>query len=358
MGGSNSKIEKAWDIKTKWFHEYVKTNLLTPTPDDATKNTFTGKTIAITGCTSGTGYVLAETCVKNGVGTLIMLNRSSERSDSAQQKLQDIATESKSTSSIDSIPCDLQDFTSVRSAIDTIKSKYDSIDVLCNNGGVMALEDVATKDGYDVQMQTNHLSHFLLTKELFPLLKKAVELRGEARVINHSSIAREGGPLEAKYFEKNGNGNLGGNGSGIFFTGARWDRYHQTKLANAAFTLELSKRIDSAGPTCKGIKAVVAAPGVAATNLQVTTSADGGMSSLTNKLIWPIMQSAEDGTMPLLAACFDPRIANGDFWEPSRMGGKNGPPSKINYDKNSVDDKQRTMLWTKSEEACGEFKVE
>jgi len=40
------------------------------------------------------------------------------------------------------------------------------IDVLCNNAGVMALEDQATKEGYDVQMQTNHLSHFLLTREV------------------------------------------------------------------------------------------------------------------------------------------------------------------------------------------------
>ena len=53
----------------------------------------------------------------------------------------------------------------------------------------MALKDTATVDGFDVQMQTNHLSHFLLTKELFPVLKIAVELRGDV-MVNHSSIAR------------------------------------------------------------------------------------------------------------------------------------------------------------------------
>ena len=37
----------------------------------------------------------------------------------------------------------------------------------------MALKDYATNDGYDVQMQTNVISHFLLTKDLFPLLKKS-----------------------------------------------------------------------------------------------------------------------------------------------------------------------------------------
>ena len=82
--------------------------------------------------------------------------------------------------------------------------------------------------GYDTQMQTNHLSHFLLTKELLPLLNKAANSRGEARVVNHSSGARSfpSTPLHAKYLGKNG-GNLGGNGNSMLFGGARWQRYHQ-----------------------------------------------------------------------------------------------------------------------------------
>ena len=56
-------------------------------------------------------------------------------------------------------------------------------------------------------MQTNHLSHFLLTKELFPLLNRKAEAVGEARIVNHSSIAafmEPEVPLDAKYFGKNG----------------------------------------------------------------------------------------------------------------------------------------------------------
>ena len=80
-------------------------------------------------------------------------------------------------------------------------------------------------------MQTNHLAHFLLTKELFPLLTMAAVKRGEARIVNHSSGFRSvpSTPLEAKYLGKNG-GNLGGNGNSVMLGGGRWQRYHQVRL--------------------------------------------------------------------------------------------------------------------------------
>jgi len=159
----------------------------------------------------------------------------------------------------DSIVCDLQNFKSVREAMKTIQSKYETLDVLVNNAGVMALQDYATSDGYDVQMQTNVLSHFLVTKELFPLMRKSKQ----ARIVNHSSMARLGPPLEAQYFEAKG-GNLGGDGTEVentSFQGPRWARYHQTKLANAAFTYGLKKKLEEANIT--NIIPLLAHPGLA-----------------------------------------------------------------------------------------------
>ena len=67
------------------------------------------------------------------------------------------------------VTCDLQSFSSVKSASQSVQELFlEGVDVLANNAGVMALDDKATEDGYDVQMQTNHLSHFLLTQLLFP----------------------------------------------------------------------------------------------------------------------------------------------------------------------------------------------
>eukprot|EP00978_Attheya_sp_CCMP212_P032653 scaffold128486_cov32-Attheya_sp.AAC.1 len=225
-----------------------------------------------------------------------MLNRESERATSAHTAVEQAAKDSGSKTIVETIPCDLQSFESVKAAAATIQSKYKEIDVLCNNAGVMALDDYAsTIDGYDVQMQTNHLSPFLLTKELFPLLTKAAEVRGQARIVNHSSLARMGGILEAKYFGKNG-GNLGGN-KAIMYTGPKWDRYHHSKLANVVFTLALKDKLEAANSK---VIAMVAAPGMSLTNLANSTPETGGMGG--GKWITRLAQSSKDGTMPLLSA--------------------------------------------------------
>lgn len=331
MGVSSSK---PYEVQTKWFPDF-----------EASLPSLEGKTVVITGTTSGTGYIVARTAARKNAENILLLNRPSERSKKAEEDLKKEDTKSN----IVSIDCDLQDLESVKSAAATIKSKYNAVDVLCNNAGVMALEDKATKDGYDVQMQTNHISHFLLTKELYPLLQKAKELRGEARVCNHSSEARHGKKLEEQYFGKNG-GNLGGNGASMVFGGARWVRYQQSKLANSVFTKALANKFGDSG-----IKAACAHPGLSATNLQTTTAATGGMGS--GMWFMRLSQSQEDGAMPITAACFDPATVNGSFWGPSGMGQVSGPAKQVKWDKPSQDPASIELLWKASEEAVGAFEI-
>jgi hypothetical protein len=101
--------------------------------------------------------------------------------------------------------------------------------------------------------------------------------------------------------------------------------------------------------------AACAAPGLAQTNLQTNTNETGGMSGMM--WIMHFSQSAEDGTLPLLFACFSPETGNGDFWEPNGIGGMRGAPAKVEYGKHSTDADQQKMLWEQSEEACGKFEV-
>ena len=289
-----------------------------------------GKTIAITGTTSGTGFIAAKTVAEKGARTLL-LNRKTNRSN----KSYDLLKEHYPKANFVDIECDLQSFKSVKKAAKTITDLCkDGLDVLCNNAGVMALKDQPTIDGYDIQMQTNHLSHFLITKKLFPLLKKAEEKRGEARVVNHSSIARFGVKnLEGKYFEKRG-GSLGGNGSNMILSmlipQGRWTRYAQTKLANAAFTACLHEKIKIKN---LNIKALVAHPGLAVTELQNTTVKDGGMGSWMTSQFMKNGQTMEDGAIGILKCIADSNANSGDFYGPGkgRMDMK-GPVVKFNLE--------------------------
>jgi len=303
-----------------------------------------GKVVAITGTTSGTGFICAREVAQKGA-TVILLNRSSERAENSLKQLQ----QDVPGATFDAISCDLQNFDSVHNAMKDIQSRYEKIDVLVNNAGVMALTDQATTDGYDVQIQTNVLSHFLITKELFPLLLKSKQ----ARIVNHSSMARLGPPLEAQYFEAKG-GNLGGDGTdeeNNSFQGPRWSRYHQTKLANAAFTYGLKQRIEAAN--ISNVLSLLAHPGLALTNLQVTTAAEGGMDS--NSDFMNQAQSSEDGATGIIRAAMDPQAESGNFYGPT--AGWKGFPDLLTPEESLYDDSNMRINWEGCEKAVGEFKI-
>jgi NAD(P)-dependent dehydrogenase (short-subunit alcohol dehydrogenase family) len=337
-------ITKEFNIFKQKADKKMTTKIETKHLSDVLENhgqDMSNKVVAITGTTSGTGHVCARELAKKGA-TVILLNRKSKRSESALKGLQAAAPEAK----FDAITCDLQDLNSVQEAINTIKSKYKTLDVLINNAGVMALKDQATTDGYDVQMQTNVLSHFKLTKELFPLLKQAKE----GRIVNHSSMARLGGPLEMKYFEKNG-GNLGGDEMDVDggLRGARWERYHQTKLANAVFTYGLKNKLAETG--INNVIPLVAHPGLSRTNLQVTTADDGGMDADSDFM--KQAQSAEDGATGIIRAAMDPEAKPGNFYGP--VEGWTGYPDLITPEEILTDSSNIKVFWNGCEKAVGKF---
>ena len=91
---------KKAEIPSKYFQ-----NLFNSLPS------LNGKTIAITGTTSGTGFVAAKACLKLGARVLV-LNRPSDRS---QKSLEVLKTENSNTEILP-VDCDLQSFNSVRQA--------------------------------------------------------------------------------------------------------------------------------------------------------------------------------------------------------------------------------------------------
>jgi NAD(P)-dependent dehydrogenase (short-subunit alcohol dehydrogenase family) len=212
----------------------------------------------------------------------------------------------------------------------------------------MAFPEQATIDGYDIQMQTNSISAFLLTKELMPLLRQS----DDGRVVNHSSGARLGAPHDPKYFGQN-SGNLGGDGTeqeNHSFSGPRWQRYHQSKLANCTFTYGLQQRLDQKG--IRNVKALLAHPGLALTGLAATTAALGGMD--LNSPFMAQAQSAEDGALGILRACADPDVAGGDFFGPA---GWTGFADKLPPEPLLTDPENIRINWEGCEAAVGSMEL-
>jgi NAD(P)-dependent dehydrogenase (short-subunit alcohol dehydrogenase family) len=124
MGVSGSKPH---EIKTQWFPDF-----------EEKLPSLEGRTVMITGTMTGTWLIAACACIKKGAKNVLLLNRPSERDTKAENDLKAFIVDGKTN--VETIPCDLQDFSSVRAAGDKIKADHEAIDhVLCNNTGVMDL---------------------------------------------------------------------------------------------------------------------------------------------------------------------------------------------------------------------------
>lgn len=119
--------------------------------------------------------------------------------------------------------------------------------ILINNAGVMAIPNrLTTKDGFELQIGTNHFGHFLLTN----LLLDTIKASAPARIINVSSLAHKFGKIHRDDLQLE---------KGSY---TRWVSYGQSKLANILFTRELAKRLNGTNVTVNSLH-----PGAVATEL-------------------------------------------------------------------------------------------
>ncbi|KAL7536514.1 hypothetical protein ACHAXR_007217 [Thalassiosira sp. AJA248-18] len=332
------------------FHSYMENEDLLPP--------LVGKTVAITGTTTGLGFALARCAIVKNAAVVLLLNRKSERSERSEKDLHKYAGNgdddnppdptAASKTVIKSIDCDLMSLDSVKKA---------------------GRGDQPGTDGFDVQMQTNMLSHFLLTSLVYPSMEDAAEKRGEARIVSQSSSAREFPKvLETKYFEKCDEGTLGGNDAWLISQLALgkdgpWARYGQTKLANSAFAMALHHKL---AESKSKIKSVACEPGYSVTPLQSTKHFAGSWLSMLDFMV--PKQSASDGSLNAAMACFSPEAKSGDLYAPEKgmigkpmkvvAGGERQKTGRFGSDKNTCDHEQQKLVWEACEKAFGiEFVV-
>ena len=273
-----------------------------------------GRTFVVTGANSGIGLVAARELARAG-GRVVLAVRDPARGEQAAVAIEGEAVVRR---------LDLADLSSVRAFADEWEGP---IDVLVNNAGVMATPERRTKDGFELQIGTNHLGHFALTNLLLPHVTD--------RVVTVSSGAHRGGSIRLDDLNWN---------RGRY---SRWRAYGQSKLANLLFTLELQRRLAEAGSE---LRAVAAHPGYARTNLQHHTESifHRGVMVITDLA----GQSEEMGALPTLYAATQD-IPGGSYVGPDGFAEQRGHPRLVGRSKAASDEETARRLWELSEQLTG-----
>ena len=290
-----------------------------------------GKLVVVTGGNSGIGYEAALALAGKNAQVILAV-RSANKGEEAASAIRQKYPQAQVTV----MPLDLSDLKNVRAFAQAFLAKYDRLDILINNAGVMALPARKTADGFEMQFGTNHLGHFALTGLLLPILKAT----SNARVVTVSSGVHVSGDIhfddlqwEKKY--------------------DRWGAYAQSKLANLLFAYELQRRLNAAGIK---LISVGCHPGYAATNLQAAgPQMEGSKFSLwMMKIANAVIAQPQDmGALPTLFAAVAPEVNGCDYIGPTGMGGMRGYPEKVKSNDKSYDEALAKQLWAVSEKLTG-----
>ncbi|CAF1378479.1 unnamed protein product [Rotaria sordida] len=207
-----------------------------------------GKTYLITGSAGGIGNQTALELAKRGAKVVLFA-----RPSNLQQAINDVKKVAREDKLISGYPLDLADLLSIEKCIEEYKKnegENTSITALINNAGVMACPYSRTKDGFEMQMGTNHFGHFYLTQLLLPQL-----LKSKSRVVNVSSTSHAllQVPCTLETYTEQLNKQ----------TYKPWHAYSLSKIANIYFTIELQRRFGA-----QGLRAYSLHPGGVNTGLQ------------------------------------------------------------------------------------------
>ncbi|MDF2826650.1 MAG: short-chain dehydrogenase/reductase [Mycobacterium sp.] len=278
----------------------------------------TGRTAVITGANTGLGFETATALAARGAHVVIAARDTDKGKQAAARIAGDVSVQKLDLTSLDSI----------REATDALKARFDKIDLLINNAGVMTTPKGTTKDGFELQFGTNHLGHFALTGLL---LDAMLDVDG-ARIVTVSSNGHK----------------MGG---AIHFDDLMWERsysrmgaYSQSKLANLLFTYELQRRLAPRGKTI----AVASHPGTS--NTELARNLPSAVQPALSAVAGLLAQTAAAGALPSLRAATDPGVLGGQYYGPDGIAQQKGSPVVVASSAQSYDIDLQRRLWNISEE--------
>lgn len=288
-------------MRRKWTHRDM--------PDQS------GRIAVVTGANTGIGLATAVRLARQGAHAVMACRSLGKARAAADLHAVDLA------GALDPMEVDLANLASVRRFSEAFHDRFDRLDLLINNAGVMWPPASKTVDGFELQFGTNHLGHFALTAQLLDLLR----VRPGSRVVTVASISHRFGTID--------------------FDDLQWKSrpyrpnraYGQSKLANLLFTYELQRRIDRAGAA---MLSLAAHPGYTRTDLQRYSPA--------LRVLNVFAMSPWRGALPTLyAATAD--VDPGGYYGPGGWGEVWGYPTRVRSSAASMDEKDAERLWAVSE---------
>lgn len=281
----------------------------------------TGRVAIVTGANTGLGLETAKALAAHGAHVVLAV-RNAEKGKAAA----DAITAAHSNADVTLQSLDLSSLESVRRASDELKARYDKIDLLINNAGVMWTEKSSTADGFELQFGTNHLGHYALTGLL---LERLLPVEG-SRVVTVSSIGHR---IRAA----------------IHFDDLQWERdydrvaaYGQSKLANLLFTYELQRRLAGTNTV-----ALAAHPG--GSNTELARNSPLWVRAVFDVVAPLLVQGADMGALPTLRAATDPAALGGQYYGPDGFMEQRGNPKVVASSEQSYDLDLQRRLWSVSE---------
>jgi NAD(P)-dependent dehydrogenase (short-subunit alcohol dehydrogenase family) len=238
-----------------------------------------GKNIVVTGASSGIGAEAARVFATAGA-RVFALGRDVAKTMAVVDAISAACGEAR----VSFVACDLSNLASVRAAAADINALRIPIHVLLNNAGVMAIPvRTLTTGGFEMQIGTSHVGHFVLTDALAGALKAGAP----SRVVSVPSLAhRRGGivfddmMLETEY--------------------EGWRSYGQSKSANILYATELNRRWGA-----DGVLAVSLHPGVITDGSDLWRHSDVKFAANKN---------VAQGAPTSIYCCVAPGVAGGAFY--------------------------------------------
>jgi len=297
----------------------------------------TGKRVLVTGVSAGLGVETARSLAAHGaqvVGAARDLSK-------ARLATEQVRSQAVRGGSLQLVQVDLGSLESVRRCADGLLASGEPFDIIIANAGVMACPKGTTVDGFETQLGTNHLGHFVLVNRIAPLL------RAGSRLVNLSSAGHRYADvdLDDPNFERS--------------QYAEFVAYGRSKTANVLFAVEFDRRHKA-----RGVRATAVHPGTIRTELGRHMG-----PGVLEKLIGDINASQPKGAAPfswksipqgaatsVWAACVAAAEAiGGRYCEDCHVAEVASIPGlRSGVQPYALDPERAQALWKKSEEWVGE----